>query len=51
MVLPTRSDPAVLELEDETGAVSLVLALSSRGVVLDADHAVVIIRKQVLQAS
>src|SRR5207244_1979860 len=48
-VLPTVSNPAVLELEDNAVANIQVLAVSLRGAALDADHAVVIIRKQVLQ--
>src|SRR3989441_9776141 len=48
-VLPTVRNPAVLELEDNTVANIQVLAASLRGAALDADHAVVIIRKQVLQ--
>jgi hypothetical protein len=50
MVLPGLSDPAVLELEDDHGVIFQVLTLSLRGVLLDADHAVAIICKQVLQS-
>ena len=48
-VLPTVGNPAVLELEENTVANIQVLAVSLRGAALDADHAVVIICKQVLQ--
>src|SRR3989442_13712895 len=48
-VLPTVSNPAVLELEDNAVANIQVLAVSLRSAALDADHAVVIICKQALQ--
>jgi hypothetical protein len=48
-VLPTLGHPAVLELEDEATVNSQVLAVSLRVVVVNADHAAVIICKQVLQ--
>src|SRR2546423_13619760 len=48
-VLPTVSNPAVLELEDNAVANIQVLAVSIRGAALDADDAVVIICKQALQ--
>src|SRR5207248_5378600 len=48
-VLPTVSNPAVLELEDNAVANIQVLAVSLCGAALDADHAVVIICKQLLQ--
>ena len=48
-MLATVSNPAVLELEDDAVADIQVLAVSIRGAALDADHAVVIICKQVLQ--
>src|SRR5207245_2374874 len=48
-VLPTVSYPAVLELEDNAVANIQALAVSLRGAPLDADHAVIIICKQVVQ--
>ena len=48
-VLPPVSDPAVLELEDDAVANLQALAVSLRGAAVDADHAAVIICKQLLQ--
>jgi len=48
-VLSTVSNPAVLELEDDAVASVQVLAVSLRAAALDADHAVLVICKHVLQ--
>ena len=48
-MLPTVSNPAILELEDDAVANLQVVAVSIGGAALDADHAVVIIANQVLQ--
>jgi hypothetical protein len=48
-VLPTVSNPAVLELEDDAVANIQMLAVSLRAAALDADHAVLVICKHVLQ--
>src|SRR3990172_12560357 len=48
-VLPTASNPAVLELEEDTAVCIQALAFSFRAVVMNADHAPVIICKHVPQ--
>ena len=48
-MLPTVSNPAVLELEDEAAINIQVLAASLPAVVMNADHATVITLEQVLQ--
>src|SRR3954447_17808785 len=48
-VLPTVGYPAILELEDNRVGNIQVLAVSVSGAPLEADHAVVTIREQVLQ--
>src|SRR3954467_6685180 len=48
-VLPTVGNPAVPELEDDRVTDIQMLAVSIRGAALDADHAVFIIAKQVLE--
>ena len=46
-MLPTVSNPAVLDLEDEAAVNVQVLAFSLRAVVMNADHVAVIIGKHV----
>src|SRR5439155_5983289 len=48
-VLPAVGNPAVLELEDDAVADIQVLAVPLRGAALDADHAALVISKQLLQ--
>jgi hypothetical protein len=48
-VLPTVGNPAVLDLEDDAAANVQVLAVPLSAVVINANHAAVITRKQVLQ--
>src|SRR5258708_4601010 len=48
-MLPTVGDPAVLELEDDAVDNIQVLAIPLPRAALDADHAVLVICKQVLQ--
>jgi hypothetical protein len=48
-VLPTVSNPAVLELEDEAVVNIQLLAVPLRGVVMKAYHAAVVTSEQVLQ--
>src|SRR5207248_10621730 len=48
-MLPTVSDPAVPELEDDAVGNIEMLAVSVRGAALDADHAVITICSHVLQ--
>jgi hypothetical protein len=48
-VLPTVSDPAILDLEDEATVNVQALAVSLRAVVMNADHAAIIICKHVPQ--
>src|SRR4051812_15966036 len=50
MVLPSLHDPAVLELKDQTEVISQLLALTRRGVALDAHHPIVIVGKHALQS-
>ena len=48
-MLPTVSNPAVLELEDEAAVNIQLLAVSLPAAAMNADHAAVIICEQVLQ--
>ena len=48
-MLPTVRNPAVLELEDDAAVNIQLLAVSLRSVVMNADHAAVIICKHVMQ--